>query len=135
MSKVFNTNTVKLSYSYCRNINSKISSNNRRIINPPPTNYDCNCRNESDCPFDNKRLTPSIVCKATVSVTNRPDVKYFGISETAFRDSYRNHTRDFRHKEYINSTELSKYIWKLKDEGGTPSVIWNIMSAFQKRYL
>ena len=41
MSKIFNKNTVKLSYSCCRNISSKISSNNRRIINPPPTNYGC----------------------------------------------------------------------------------------------
>ena len=32
------------------------------------------------------------------------------------------------HKEYVNRTELSKYIWKLKDGGETPSVTWNIMS-------
>ena len=45
MSKIFNKNTVKLSYSCCRNIIPKISSNNRRIINLPPTNYGGNCRN------------------------------------------------------------------------------------------
>ena len=28
----------------------------------------------------------------------------------------------------MNSTELSKYMWKLKDEKLTPSVKWNIMS-------
>ena len=72
MSKIFNKNTVKLSYSCRRNINSKISSNNRRI-DPPPTNYDCNCRNKSDCPLDNKCLTPSIVYKGIGSVTNKPD--------------------------------------------------------------
>ena len=38
MSKIFNKNTVKLSNSCCKNISSKISSNNRRIINPPPIN-------------------------------------------------------------------------------------------------
>ena len=32
MSKVFNKDTVKLSYSCCRNISSKIYSNNRRIL-------------------------------------------------------------------------------------------------------
>ena len=52
-----------------------------------------------------------------------------GISETSFKDRYNNHTRDFRHKEYVNSMELSKYIWKLKDKGKTPSITWNIMSA------
>ena len=29
--------------------------------------------------------------------------------------------------------ELSKYIWKLKDEGGTPSITWNIMSVVNFR--
>ena len=38
MSKIFNKDIVKLSYSCCINISSKISSNNRRIINPPSTN-------------------------------------------------------------------------------------------------
>ena len=129
MSKIFNKNTVKLSYSCCRNIRSKISSNNRRIINPPPTNYGCNCRNRSNCPLDNKCLTPSIVYRANVSAMHKPDKKYFGISETLFKDRYNNHARYFRHKEDVNSTDLSKYIWKLKDEGETPSITWNIMSV------
>ena len=63
-------------------MSSKISSNNQRIINPPPTNYGCNCRNRSNCPLDNKCLTPSIVFKAIVLTINKPDKKYFGISET-----------------------------------------------------
>ena len=73
MSKIFNKNTVKLSYSCCRNISSKISSNNQRIINPPPTNYGCNCRNRSNCPLDNKCLTPSIVYRAIVSAIHKPN--------------------------------------------------------------
>ena len=129
MSKIFNKNTVKLSYSCCRNISSKTSSNNRRIINPPSNNYVCNCRNRSSCPLDNKCLTPSTVYRAIVLTIHKPDKKYFGISETPFKDRYNNYTKDFRHKEYVNSTELSKYILKLKDEGETPSITWNIMSV------
>ena len=79
--------------------------------------YGCNCRNRSTCPLENKCLTPSIVYRAIVSAIHKPDKKYFGISETPSKDHYNNHTRDFRHKEYVNKTELSKYIWKLKDEG------------------
>ena len=67
MSKIFNTNAVKLSHSCCRNISSNISSNNRRIVNPSPTNYGCNCRNRSNCPLGNKCLTPSIGYSAIVS--------------------------------------------------------------------
>ena len=126
-------NTVKLSCSCCRNIVSKISFSNRRIINLPPSNLGSNCRNKAYCPLDNKCLTPSILYKAIVSVTNKPDKKYFGISETPFRDRYRNHTRDFRHKEYVNNTGLSKYICKLKDEGKAPSITWNILSTLNCR--
>ena len=128
ISKIFNKNTIKLNYSCCRNISSEISSNNQRIINPPPTNYACNCRNRSNCPLE-KCLTPSIVYRAIVSAIHKPDKKYFRISETPFKDCYNNHMRDFRHKGYVNSTELSKYIWKLKDEGETPSITWNTMSV------
>ena len=98
MSQIFNKNTIKLSYSCCRNISSNISSNNQIVTNPPPPNYGCNCRNKSDCPLDNKCLTPRIVYREIVSVTNKPYKKNFRISETPFKDHYRNHTRDFRHK-------------------------------------
>ena len=75
-SKIFTKNTIKLGYSCCRNISSKISSNDRRIINRPPTNYGCNCRNRSNCPHDNKCLTPSIVYRATVLAIHKPDKKF-----------------------------------------------------------
>ena len=51
-----------------------------------------------------------------VSTKNKPDKEYFGISEILFEECYGNHARDFRHKGYVSGTELSKYIWKLKDE-------------------
>ena len=68
------------------------------------------------------------IYKAVVSEPSKPDNKYFGISETSFKDRFRNHTRDFCHKKYVNSTELSKYMWKLKDEKITANLKWNIMS-------
>ena len=67
--------------------------------------------------------------KVIVSTTNKPDIKYFGISETPFKDCCRNQTRDFRHKESVRSTELTKYIWKLKDEGETPSTTRCLLST------
>ena len=102
---------------------SVIASHNRRIIQPTSNNHGCNCRNRVECPFDNKCLTANIVYEAVVLARSKPDKKYFGIEETPFKDRFRNHTRDFRH-----STELSKYMWKLKDEKITASIKWNIMS-------
>ena len=63
-----------------------------------------------------------------VSAPSKPGKKYFGTAETSFKDCFRNHTRDFRHEKYVSSTQLSKYMWKLKDEKTTASMKWNIMS-------
>ena len=82
----------------------------------------------AECPLDNKCLTTNIVYKAVVSAPHKPDKKYFGIAETSFKDRFRNHTRDFRHKKYVNSTELSKYMWKLKEEKITAIIKQNTMS-------
>ena len=51
-----------------------------------------------------------------VSAPSKPDKNNFGIEETSFKDRFRNHTKDFHHKKYVSSTELSKYMCKLKYE-------------------
>ena len=101
---------------------SVIASHNRRIIQPTSNNHECNCINTAECPLDNKWLTANIVYKAVVSAPSKPDKKYFGIEEISSKDCFRNHTGDFRHKNYVNSTELSKYMWKLKDEKLTANI-------------
>ena len=63
-----------------------------------------------------------------VSAIGKPDKKYFDIAETSFKGRFRSHTRDFRHKRYVNSTEISTYMWKLKEEKITANIKWNIMS-------
>ena len=63
-----------------------------------------------------------------VSAPNKPDKKYFGIGEVSFIERFRNHTTDFRRKKYVNSTDLCKYMWKLKDEKITATIKWNIIS-------
>ena len=105
-----------------------IASHNRRIILPTSNNHGCYCRNRAECALDNKFLTANIVYKAVVSAHSKPDKKYFNILETSFKDRFRNHTRNFRHEKYVNSTELSKYMWKLKDEKIAANIKQNIMS-------
>ena len=105
-----------------------IASHNRRIIQPTSNNHICNCRNRAECPLDNKCLTANIVYKAAVSAPSKPDKKYFGIAETSFKDRFRNHITDFRHKKYVNSTELSKYMLKLKDKKIIATIKRKIMS-------
>ena len=61
LSKIFNKNTVKISYSCTRNVKSIISGHNKQILHPKPQQYGCNCREKNNCPLDNKCLTPQIV--------------------------------------------------------------------------
>ena len=40
----------------------------------------------------------------------------FGISETEFKSKYNNLTMSFRNWTHENDSELSKFIWSLKDQ-------------------
>ena len=126
--KIFNRNTIKISYSCMRNISSIIASHNKSILCPKAKEYGCNCRNKESCPLQNQCLTPKTIYEATV-VNSSDDVKqvYFGALDTTFKDRYRNHTWDFNHEcYYFKCTELSKYIWQLKRNKKIPSIEWKI---------
>ena len=126
--KIFNRNTVKISYCCIKNMGSIISSHNKQVLQPHNENYGCNCRIKEKCPLDNKCFTPNIIYEAQISNnTNDERKKYLGAAETSFKERYNNHTRDFKHKKYMKCTELSKYIWNLKNQGITPIVKWRIV--------
>ena len=42
---------------------------------------------------------------------------YLGPYEDEFKTRYNNHTMSFRNKSHKKKTELSKYVWELKDKG------------------
>ena len=53
---------------------------------------------------------------------------YFGLADTLLKERYRNHTRDFKHKQYQNCTKLAKYIWQLKRSNINFSIKYSIAS-------
>ena len=69
MSKIFNKNTVKISYSCTRNVKSIISGHNKQLLRPKPQPKGCNCRDKNTCPLENKCLTPKIIIKLMLSMT------------------------------------------------------------------
>ena len=75
----------------------------------------CNCRVKDNCPLDGKCLHECIVYQANV-VTNNECKEYFGTAEGEFKLRYNNHIISFRYKKHEKDTELSKYLWKLKEE-------------------
>ena len=76
LSKVFNRNNVKVSYSSMPNFPSIINSHTKKIFNEniaKPTSASYNCRVKVSCPLDGSCLQSSLVyiCKtATPKITN-----------------------------------------------------------------
>ena len=44
-----------------------------------------------------------------------------------YLNNFGNHTRDFRNESYRHTTDLSKYVWELKDEGKSVNVEYEIL--------
>ena len=127
LGKVFNRNTVKISYSCLPNISSIISGHNRKIIKQQtqtPVQQFCSCRQGTRaCPLEAKCLEQSIIYKATVKSDNS-ETTYIGSAGNSFKERYTNHTSSFRNRKYEHSTTLSKFIWTLKDQKKAYNIEW-----------
>ena len=62
-SKIFNKNTIRISYSGTRNMKSIKSSNNKKILTPKNKQVGCNCRIKTSCPLGNKCQHRSLFLK------------------------------------------------------------------------
>ena len=51
------------------------------------------------------------------------------MTATTFKERYANHTSSFRHKKDSNKTELSKHIWKLKENNQDYTIKWSILNT------
>ena len=90
LHKIFNTNSVKVSYSYMPNVKSAINSHNRKMLHPTVNNQSrtCNCINKTDCPLQEKCLNENTLYQANISLENFQTKLYYDISETKFKISY-----------------------------------------------
>ena len=125
LSKIFNTRTIKISFSCTENIEATISAHNRKILEPKlqPTMSNCNCREKTKCPIPDRCNTKCVIYEAKIKNAN-----YIGMTEGPFKTRYNNHTHSFREETKRNSTTLSQYIW---DEGlgSNPNIEWKILKT------
>ena len=132
---IFNKNNLKISYSCTENMASIISKHNKKILNTKPpitTSTSCNCRIKDDCPLNNNCLTTNIVYNAKVTTNEDATGKnYIGATEGTFKQRFTQHKLSFKNNKYSNSTELSKYIWQLKDNNTEYQIQWSIITAAQ----
>ena len=92
----------------------------------------CNCRQKNACPLNGHCLQASVNYQASVTQQdNNKTETYIGLTENEFKVRYRNHIATFHHNKDRNSTELSKYVWALKDNNIEHSIYWRIISSHQ----
>ena len=67
--KIFNKNTLKLSYSCMPNLKNLINSHNQNMLRDQPqsTPKTCNCLKKEDCPMNGFCLTKSLLYYATIT--------------------------------------------------------------------
>ena len=130
LHKICNRTNIKLSYSCMPNIASIISGHNQKVLSestatPEPT-QSCNCRRKNECPLDGNCKIKSIVYRATVTPQNHTQRYYIGSCETDFKTRYNNHKQTFKFSTKRNETELSKEIWRLKDNQINFQLTWAV---------
>ena len=128
--KLFNRNTVKVSYSCMPNMAAIISSHNTKVLSPTadPNARTCSCiRPNIPCPLDGHCLAECIVYKATATAEAKPPRHYYRLTEPEFKKRYAILLSSFRHEELKTAFELSKYVWDLKAEGSDYAIKWEIV--------
>lgn len=128
LSKIFNKNNVKISYSCTKNITDIIKNHNKKMTTYKNVTKDpiCNCRNRATCPLQGNCQITNTIYKAKVS-TNNNTMHYIGATEGPFKMRNNNHNLSFNNRKYSNSTTLSTYIWQQKDKNITPTISWEIL--------
>ena len=99
--KIFNRNTIKISYSCIPNVKSNISTHNKKILNKPvnQNNRKCNCINKNTSPLNGNCLLENILYVATIKSEkkNYQPRNYRGISENIFKKTMRKPWKIIQH--------------------------------------
>ena len=108
LHKLFNRNTVKISYGCLPNIKSTIKAHNRKILYPSPTigRRTCNRINIPQCALQQKCLSNNQANIIPLGENSKTKV-YYGICKTTFKLRYANHKKSLNHRICKSDTEIS----------------------------
>ena len=124
LNKIFNKNTLKLSYCCMKNMSSIIKQQKVNILSAKSKEkHSCNCRNKEFCPHEGHCLRECMVYEAKISAEDNVKLHY-GACKGEFKSRFYNHMKSFWDRG--NERELSKYIWQLKDESKNYNICWKI---------
>ena len=116
-----------MSYSCMDNTGNLMKAHNK-ILKPKDNELEAkwNCRDKEKCPLPGKVHHKSVICEADVSTTNSRRT-YIGLASNTFKTWYTVHKSTCTKREIESSTELSKHIWKLKEEHTPFETSWKIV--------
>ena len=133
--KIFNRNTLKLSYSCIPNIKTKINAYNREILRNTLSKITkhCNCQQKENCPIKGACLKERSIYYATISCNDKNYLPklYKGSCETSFKKRCSNHKKSFNVSLYKHDTKLSTEYWNLKTKQLNPRISWKIKKNIQ----
>ena len=122
------------------NVKNAIDAHNKSQLRQSTTEptKSCNCRDKPNCPLNGHCWSKGIIYQATVSTqekypdgTNKTNNEtYVGLTDTEFKLRYTNHKQSFTNRTLQSATELSKYIWKLKEKNTHYKITWKTLCIY-----
>ena len=100
------------------NMKKIINSHNKKVLSETANVTNtilCNCRVKPECPLQGKCLSKNIVYRA--DILNLSEARF-----KAIKARFNDHKNSFSYKNKSLSTELSKYIWELKEQNKQYSI-------------
>ncbi len=142
LHKIFNRNSVKVSYSCMPNASSIIKSHNKKILESQPESRTpkCNCRDQDACPLKGECLIDNIRClfsRGNKQQKQRTEKLHRPHSTDVQRQPLYKHRNSLRYRTKANNTELFKYVWSLRDKNIDAEIRWCILDkvlCFTEKY-
>ena len=101
LTKIFNKNTLKISYSCLPNLKAKINAHNKSLLNKVASDSgqkECNCQRSRECPLQGNCVVKDVVYKAVIRTPNQEEGEghtYLGLASGLVKLRISNHYRSF----------------------------------------
>ena len=135
LRKIFNRNTLKLSYSCMLNVQQIIKGHNQTVLknSAQPAQDQAerarNCKKKEECPLEGNCLAKGIIHQAQVTAASKTETYVrVGLTSTEFKARFRNYQVSFNNEARKNDTELSNHIWQLKSKEQRFTIKWKILA-------
>ena len=122
------------------NLKRIISGHNAKVVNSSRANNaaepGCNCEVPENCPLRGQCQQRAVIYRATITTDDVSERRvYVGATNNTFKMRYYGHASDLRVNKSVDGkkggTEMSRYVWLLKDRGKEPDIRWEIIRRCQ----